>query len=270
MPFLIILLIFVSTTYQLFFRFEHWNDRSDTHLVYERDNLTGETHMIHPGDQISFIQRITGKFPPNNYVKNPPSGPESRSTVAYQNTPTSPESRHQISLAPANAPIPIRELSLPPEPINALATAEIPPITTPRPSLQPETNPPEPVMALVSHAATTPQKNEPLNEIASQHTSPLPTVETKKSVYQHEKKLDLNRDGRAEKITLHRSEADGLLDISIIQDQRELFYGRGESLQILAHQNHGWSDVALVLPNEPNQIFEYNATKQSYEMVPHS
>ena len=263
MPFLILLILFVSTSYQLFFRYEHWNDRNEPQLVYERDNLTGETHIIHPGDQISFIHRITGKFPPQNYIKDGQSIPQQ--TLAYNDSQS--QHRHHVPshhTGHLNAPVPLHELSLPPtkasltppEPVNALATSAQP---IPVPSQSNIHKPPEPenAIALAAHAPAPDSAS-----IAAQSTPHVPHIN-----YQQEKKVDLNLDGQSEKVSLHRA-PDGLLDIAIVQGQQEVFYGRGESLQILSHRSHGWSDIALIIPNEANQIFSYNPAKQTYEINP--
>lgn len=272
MPFLILLLIFVSTSYQLFFRYEHWNDRNEPQLVYERDNLTGETHIIHPGDQISLVQRITGKFPPQNYVKDPshiPQHQRDQHTIAQIQTRQSRHSSSQSHQLPiqkrTSAPVPLEELSLPPEPVNALAREATTSAPNLHPSHQASPVPPEPTEALslaaVSHH---PQDTKEQAHHLQQPAHHKPTA-TQTAPYQQEKKVDLNRDGQPEKVTLHRAQ-DGLLDIAILQGQQEVFYGRGESLQILSHRNHGWSDIALVIPGETNQIFGYNPTKQAYQV----
>lgn len=263
MPFLVLLIVFVSLSYQMFFRFEHWTDRNDPQLVYERDNMTGETHIIHPGDQISLFHRVTGIFPPQNYVRDASQIPQH--TLASNSPSNTSTGRQSQPFADnGNPPVPLHELSLPPnrladippEPVNALATNEQSNLKTKSPvphtkSTLTATKPPEPADALALSAVANPS---PANLNAIQPAS-----------YQQEKKLDLNQDGQPEKVTLHRAQ-DGLLDISILQGQQELFYGRGESLQVLSHRNHGWSDISLVIPNEPNQIFTYNPTKHTYEV----
>jgi hypothetical protein len=89
-------------------------------------------------------------------------------------------------------------------------------------------------------------------------TTPLP---------QHEHRVDLNLDGAQEKIALTQTRNDGLLDIAIMDGQREVFYGRGQRLQVLGTRQNRWADVALVMPSGDSQLFRYDANRQAYEVV---
>lgn len=59
-PFLISLMLVAGVSYQLFFRYEHWTGGEHREVTYERDNLTGETHQVRPGDRIDFWARFLG------------------------------------------------------------------------------------------------------------------------------------------------------------------------------------------------------------------
>lgn len=61
MPIFIVLLLVVGLGYQLFFRYEHWTGGPNNTVVYERDNLTGETHEIRPGETFDFWARVGGQ-----------------------------------------------------------------------------------------------------------------------------------------------------------------------------------------------------------------
>jgi hypothetical protein len=61
MPIFIVLLLVVGLGYQLFFRYEHWTGGPNNTIVYERDNLTGETHEIRPGEKFDFWARVGGQ-----------------------------------------------------------------------------------------------------------------------------------------------------------------------------------------------------------------
>ncbi|MFM7468780.1 MAG: hypothetical protein ACKO37_04715 [Vampirovibrionales bacterium] len=80
--------------------------------------------------------------------------------------------------------------------------------------------------------------------------------------------LDLNRDGTSEKLLTHtENRRSGLNNFSILtQGQRELFYGKGQSLQPLASQHYGWQDIALTVRPGYQLIYTYQPQIGGYQL----
>ena len=52
MPLIIMVLVSSLAIFQMFFRYEHWNSEKYDGVVYERDALTGEIHVLQPGQEV--------------------------------------------------------------------------------------------------------------------------------------------------------------------------------------------------------------------------
>lgn len=61
MPVLVALMVGTALVYQLFFRYDHWAGGSMMEIAYERDNLTGEVHVLKPGEKYDFVSRLLGQ-----------------------------------------------------------------------------------------------------------------------------------------------------------------------------------------------------------------
>jgi hypothetical protein len=57
---MMMLLMAGALVFQLFFRYEHWTGGPHRDMTYERDNLTGETHTVRPGERVDFMARLLG------------------------------------------------------------------------------------------------------------------------------------------------------------------------------------------------------------------
>jgi hypothetical protein len=90
-PFLILLTLVGGLAYQLFFRYDHWTGGEQNQITYERDNLTGQTHLIKPGERIDFVKRLLGD---RNWTAAAPE--QSQETVP---TPANPDSRQTAQKA---------------------------------------------------------------------------------------------------------------------------------------------------------------------------
>ncbi len=202
MPVFLIMLLVLGGVYQLFFRYEHWVDTQNSRLVYERDNLTGETHIIKPGEKINVFSRLIGEG------RNPKAdGPFSMSLIEE------------------------------PEPADGSAQKTV------TGKITGAAIPPEPVSAPPHHS---PGRELP---IAERTNGP-----------------DLNGDGTPEQILMNRTADDGLLDISILEGHREMFYGRGRRIEILEEKAAGWSDIALVTHSGDRLVFRYSPAIAGYEV----
>jgi len=81
--------------------------------------------------------------------------------------------------------------------------------------------------------------------------------------------IDLNQDGQPEQVIQRVSANDGLVDISIINNGRELFYGRGKKLNILNSRHGGWLDVSLEGEGGRATEYVYRRSMDGYEPVSH-
>lgn len=236
MPLLVLFLVVVSVSYQLFFRFEHWTSPNAADVVYERDNLTGEVHQFKPGQKIPLISRITGHYPSGQATPNREL-PKNETLTAQHAGPI----EHPTTLASAAPPVPVKH--------NTHQTS------------------PQPQVVAMPAVAIGPV-------MASQHHLPEPThhpVQQARGTtppQYAENRVDLNQDGSQEKITLHKDPVDGLVDITVLDGQREVFYGRGKRLQMLANRRHGWADIALIGQQGQSLVFAYSPQQQAYVLAP--
>lgn len=78
--------------------------------------------------------------------------------------------------------------------------------------------------------------------------------------------IDLNMDGVAEEIIQSAGQHDGLLDISIVRNGQEVFFGRGKELSILPSRGSGgWADIVLKTGPDSFQVFRYNLNQGGYK-----
>lgn len=62
MPAIIGILLVLLAGFQLFYRYDSWPSKTREGVMYERDRLTGELHVVYPGDKVGMIDRITGHY----------------------------------------------------------------------------------------------------------------------------------------------------------------------------------------------------------------
>ncbi len=78
--------------------------------------------------------------------------------------------------------------------------------------------------------------------------------------------IDLNMDGVAEEIIQSAGQHDGLLDISIVKNGQEVFFGRGKELSILPSRGSGgWADIVLKTGPDSFQVYRYNINQGGYK-----
>ena len=81
------------------------------------------------------------------------------------------------------------------------------------------------------------------------------------------RQIDLNKDGLAEEVIQNILAQDGLIDISVVQGGKEIFYGRGKSIQVLPTRRYGWADLALNTDDWKPSYYRYNPKLDGYELV---
>jgi hypothetical protein len=244
MPLLVLFLVVISTSYQFFFRFDHWTNPENPAIVYERDNLTGQVHQFKPGQSVPLISRITGHYDAAHHTSAQKESNRNEPLVASAPSPNPARRLQQANSAP---PVPEHHSGLQSQPTAVAMPAIALPSTiqsTQQSALQ----------AASVNLAKTPQM-----------VSPTPSTQPKGSYA--ENRVDLNQDGNDEKITLQQTHPDGLVDITILNGQREVFYGRGQRLQMLANRQHGWSDIALIGQQGQSLIFTYQPQQQEYVLA---
>ncbi len=273
MPTLIVLLLVISVSYQMFFRFDHWVDPHHPEVVYERDNLTGLMHRFDPTRKVSLVNRITGHYPGSASQHTNTTHPQEAITALAVTTQPVTATHHNNHPVATTAPpqgeatgtmgllmtevTPASPQQRLPAPQTHVAAPKK--VTTTAPKAAPKT---KPVAQTVIAAPTpTPSVANPSTPKAVATTQPNPFTYT-------EQGADFNRDGNAEKITLARSGNGTQTEITILEGQREIFYGKGQRLQMLATRRHGWNDIALITPNGHQRLYGYDPLSQGYEPLP--
>lgn len=254
MPLVIGLLIVVATIYQLFFRYESWESDEKPGLIYEHDNLTGETHMMKEGSRVSVFARILGKGErresdgETKYVE--PFKPERERREAPQQA-TAPSLDSPTSLNSPPVPIASNEPEINPSTINLKDTTQVEKVARP-----------VPVPREVVVASSAPPVPGGYNLLSEHHENGKAEL-TPFAV----KQVDLNQDGSIEEIIQNAVQADGLLDISIVKNGKEIFFGRGQQISLLPSRNQGWADIALKMGAKTLQVFRYNARDAVYRAL---
>lgn len=235
MPVIIGLLIVVAAVYQLFFRYEDWQDDQKPGMVYEHDNLTGQTRVIKPGAHLNVFARIMGQggqggIGEHHYLEPFKDDSQSQGQDADNayDTTTSLSSTDSTSLDLHDS-----------KQVEKVAR----PIPIPREVVVASSAPPVP------HSAT-----ESMDALDS--AKPFAV-----------RQVDLNRDGSVEEIIQNATQPDGLLDISIVKNGREIFFGRGKQISLLPSRNQGWADIALKMGAKTLQVFRYDAKDAAYRAL---
>ncbi len=81
-------------------------------------------------------------------------------------------------------------------------------------------------------------------------------------------KVDLNQDGAREDIIQKATTGDGLIDISIVKEGREIFYGRGRQIGLLpTHNKQGWADILIRTSSNRRKVFRYDVVSGTYKLL---
>lgn len=227
MPMLIGILVAMAVMYQLYFRFDTWSSEDKPGVRYEHDNLTGETRMLQPGAKVNVFARILG------------SGGRSENSSERFLEPLDEDLRDTDTAAP-----PVEKKSDDSPRIDLKNPVQLEKVARPVPI------PREVVVA--SSAPPVPGGNP----AAEREDNPFAV-----------RQVDLDQDGVSEEIIQNAKQSDGLLDISIVKNGREIFFGRGRQIALLPTRNRGWADIALKAGSETLQVFRYDVRASAYKAL---
>jgi hypothetical protein len=232
MPMLVGVLIVLAAMYQLFFRYETWSSDDKPGVRYEHDTLTGETRMLKPGAKVNVFARILGTN----------SGNEGETRFLE---PLDEDLARETEKSLSRSSDTTAETSVDPEKIDLKDNRQVEKVAQPVPI------PREVVVA--SSAPPVPGGN-----MASDGPSGNPFAV---------RQIDLDQDGSSEEIIQNAGQSDGLLDISIVKNGKEIFFGRGQQISLLPTRNRGWADIALKMGSKTLQVFRYDVRTSAYKAI---
>ncbi len=227
MPMLIGILVVLAVMYQLYFRFDTWSSDEKPGVRYEHDNLTGETRMLEPGAKVSVFARILGS--------GEGKGESSERFLEPLDEDLRDADTSAQSVEKKDADSPRIDLK---NPIQLEKVAR--PVPIPREVVVASSAPPVPGG----------------NPAAEREDNPFAV-----------RQVDLDQDGVSEEIIQNAKQSDGLLDISIVKNGREIFFGRGRQIALLPTRNRGWADIALKAGSETLQVFRYDVRASAYKAL---
>lgn len=312
MPALIGFLILLGAMYHLFFRFDRWHSTEKPGVIYEHDNLTGDTRVIRAdgrdartrvsarilGEEDGLSDNLRdGRDGLNGYGPNrlePQGSANSRESMlnpwGEPLVEASPDESKTSGRRAADAPFradpsitghitrqafpsttPSKERQ-----ISSQSTPPVPETIEPREKRRPDhvdepvlrswdwrderqiekASRPVPVPRAVMLAAATPPvpRRMRIENVAEVRVAPFAV-----------RKIDLNQDGSKEEIIQSAEGEDGLLSISIVQNGREIFFGRGRQIALLpSRTSEGWADIALKANGKIIGVFRYNPQQDAY------
>lgn len=238
MPMLVGVLVVLAVMYQLFFRYETWSSDDKPGVRYEHDTLTGETRMLKPGAKVSVFARILGG--------GNEEGRETRFLEPLdEDLARETEKALSRSSESQERPQSADDLQRPDLDVDLKDARQVEKVSAPVPV------PREVVVA--SSAPPVPGGNMASDTSAS---SPFAV-----------RQVDLDRDGASEEIIQNAAQSDGLLDISIVKNGKEIFFGRGQQIALLPTRNRGWADIALKMGGKTLQVFRYDVRTAAYRAI---
>lgn len=232
MPMLVGVLIVLAAMYQLFFRYETWSSDDKPGVRYEHDTLTGETRMLKPGAKVNVFARILGTN----------SGNEGETRFLE---PLDEDLARETEKSLSRSSDTTTEANIDPEKIDLKDKRQVEKVAQPVPI------PKEVVVA--SSAPPVPGGN-----MSSDTPSGNPFAV---------RQIDLDQDGSSEEIIQNAGQSDGLLDISIVKNGKEIFFGRGQQISLLPTRNRGWADIALKMGSKTLQVFRYDVRTSAYKAI---
>lgn len=239
MPMVIGILIVLAFAYQCFFRYDTWTSEKDPDVRYEHDNLTGETYVLKPDAKTSVFARIVGsgddKVSTSNGRLLEPLDNKGRSMKpTLEPLKGSIEKSHVNAVTPNGEKIDLSDH----QQVERVSS----PVPVPREVVVASSAPPVPV----GNIAALPEET----------AHPFAV-----------RQVDLDQDGASEEIIQNAEQPDGLLDISIVKNGREIFFGRGQRIALLPTRNGGWADIALKNGARTLQVFRYDVQSAVYKAI---
>ncbi len=234
MPMFIGLLIVLALFYQFCFRYETYESAKKPGVLIERDTLTGDERLLKPGSKVTLMGRIFGSR----------GGAGDSRYIEPWGSSTEPTESRIDPLEPASdadsATLPVDYGN--PQQVEKIAR----PVPVPREVVVASSAPPVPNAGLAA------------DESGGGEAIIKPFAI---------RQVDLNKDGATEEIIQNATQADGLLDISIVKNGREIFFGRGKQISLLPSRSEGWSDIVLKMGARTMQIFRYDPQEASYRAL---
>jgi hypothetical protein len=250
MPMFIGLLVVLALFYQLCFRYETHESDKQTGVTIERDTLTGDERVLKAGAKVSVMARILGSRDRSSAEGNSsliqPWGEEGSATTAAT-TATEQPSKRLEPIRPQEAAYDTTTTAVPLDYHDTQQMEKIArPVAVPREVIIASSAPPVPIAAITDSTSKA-DAEEAMQPFAI-------------------RQIDLNKDGSTEEIIQNATQPDGLLDISIVKNGKEIFFGRGKQIALLPSRTGGWSDIVLKMGAKTLQIFRYNPKDAAYRV----
>ena len=239
MPTLIVALIAMFIFYQMFFRFETHESDKDPGVMVERDSLTGHERVLKAGTKISVMDHLLGSE----------HNSEEKDSTMLRPWGADDKETKSGSIPAQNGAPPVPRSS----DIDFEDHQQVEKVARPVPV------PREVVIASSAPPVPAPGAMEETESIAANTTAKPFAI----------RQVDLNQDGAKEEIIQNATQADGLLDISIVKNGREIFFGRGQQISLLPSTSQGWSDIVLKMGAKTLQIFRYDPKDSAYRALDH-
>jgi hypothetical protein len=255
LPTFIIVLVVLALFYQMFFRYETHESDNKTGIMVERDTLTGAEHVVKPGSQVSVIGHIFGTSGDTNrdgslikpWGDSSASGSDSVTSGNDHTTSGGDSATSRAASAQTNTGR-IEPVSTPVDFNNHQQVEKIArPVPVPR------------EVVIASSAPPVPTANRSEGSTFDDNSAKPFAI----------KQVDLNKDGATEEIIQNATQPDGLLDISIVKNGREIFFGRGKQISLLPSRSEGWSDIVLKMGAKTLQVFRYDPKEAAYRALDH-
>jgi len=238
MPMFIAALIVMAVFYQMFFRYEtHESDRRPG-VMLERDTLTGDERVLKGSAKVSVLGHLFGSGGASSESSSliQPWGADS----TEPSTVGSDVGRDDLN--DGNIDLTNHQL------VEKVAR----PVPVPREVVVASSAPPVPIAS----ASTGESGSEGGSDQLADVSKPFAI-----------RQVDLNKDGSTEEIIQNATQADGLLDISIVKNGKEIFFGRGQQISLLPSRSGGWADIVLKMGARTLQVFRYDPKESAYRAL---
>ena len=256
--------------FQLFLRYDHW--RLDDGRRAEYDMLTGKTVVLEKGQRRNLVQWLTGATPrkrkPASDDEYEPADEllETDTPVAMTSTSESADrpSRRKRADWVEEADASAYELDDSPRKKNQNSSK---PVKKPATEASQQLTKPQTGDIKAKKAQTDTTTVAPTPEDAIDQLAKAPPAKATDPTRQKPRTAinDLNQDGENEQIIQSQPTRSGVIDFSIVTDGREVFYGKGYQLRVLTTRHKGWSDLAVVKPQDQVEVFKYNTDVGNYQ-----
>lgn len=238
------LLLIAGLGYQLFFRYERWPDHEHPGSFFERDNLTGKVQTLKPGQKSgNWLADFWGNGGDISQNSN------NVSVDSQYFDPYDAQEKPRAEQAPkALKRVNEHLLEDSERIISERRGPEKPPVPRAKRDLVASSeHPPVPMAMLAAD----------IDDVNGDTTPPFAV-----------RQVDLNQDGVAEEIIQNAVQPDGLLDISIVKNGREIFFGRGKHIRLLSTRTtEGWEDIGIKSAQGDVRVYRYNPKEAAYLAV---